>query len=37
VIMKERGWAYLAGLFVASVGVAFLFGGLLARVLAVIA
>lgn len=33
VIAKERGWRYLVGLFAGSVGVAFLLGGLLARVL----
>ncbi len=33
VILKERGWAYLIGLLVGSVGIAFLAGGLLARVL----
>jgi ferrous iron transport protein B len=33
VIAKERGWAYLAGLFAGSVGLAFLLGGVLARVL----
>jgi len=37
VILKERGWRYLAGLVAASVGGAFLVGGLLARALAVIA
>ena len=36
VIMKERGWKYLAGLFVASVGLAFLLGGVLAKLLAVV-
>lgn len=36
VILKERGWRYLAGLFAGSVGVAFLIGGLLARALEVI-
>ena len=35
VILKERGWRYLAGLSVASVGGAFLVGGLLARLLEV--
>lgn len=37
VILKERGWRYLTGLFAASIGVAFLVGGLLARALEVIA
>lgn len=37
VIFKERGWRYLAGLFASSVGIAFLLGGVLARVLEVIA
>jgi ferrous iron transport protein B len=37
VILKERGWKYLTGLIAASVGGAFLVGGLLARLLAVIA
>lgn len=36
VIVKERGWGYLAGLFASSVGAAFLIGGLLARLLEVI-
>jgi ferrous iron transport protein B len=35
VILKERGWAYLAGLAVGSITVAFLAGGVLARVLGV--
>jgi len=33
VILKERGWAYFAGLFAASIGVAFLAGGLISRVM----
>ena len=37
VILKERGWKYLAGLFAGSIGVAFLTGGLLARLLEVFA
>ncbi len=37
VILKERGWRYLVGLFAGSLGVAFLIGGLLARLLEVIA
>ncbi|MBN1193361.1 MAG: ferrous iron transporter B, partial [Coriobacteriia bacterium] len=37
VILKERGWRYLAGLFVGSVSIAFLIGGLLARALEVLA
>lgn len=36
VIVKERGWGYMAGLFASSVGLAFLVGGLLARVLGVV-
>ncbi|HEY3317708.1 MAG TPA: ferrous iron transport protein B [Coriobacteriia bacterium] len=36
VIMKERGVAYLAGLLAGSLALAFLLGGLLARLLAVI-
>lgn len=36
VILKERGWRYLVGLFAGSVGGAFLIGGLLARALEVI-
>lgn len=35
VILKERGWAYFAGLFAGSIGIAFLLGGLLARALGV--
>lgn len=37
VILKERGWGYLVGLLAASLGAAFVIGGLLARLLAVIA
>lgn len=37
VILKERGWKYLVGLFAGSIGVAFLAGGLLARLLEVFA
>lgn len=33
VVLKERGWKYLLGLFGGSVGLAFLIGGLLTRVL----
>jgi ferrous iron transport protein B len=33
VILKERGWRYLVGLFVASLGLAFLLGGIVTRVL----
>jgi ferrous iron transport protein B len=33
VILKERGWRYLAGLLVMSVGIAFAFGGVLTRLL----
>ena len=36
VILKERGWAYLAGLLAGSLGIAFLVGGLLARALGVV-
>jgi ferrous iron transport protein B len=36
VIVKERGWAYMAGLFAGSVALAFLVGGLLSRVLGVV-
>ena len=36
VILKERGVAYMAGLFVGSVGIAFLVGGLVARVIVVL-
>jgi ferrous iron transport protein B len=32
VIMKERGWRYLAFLLAASVGIAFLFGGIVYRI-----
>jgi len=34
VILKERGWRYLVGLVVGSVGLAFLLGGIVARVIA---
>ncbi|GAB4279429.1 MAG: ferrous iron transport protein B [Coriobacteriia bacterium] len=37
VILKERGWRYLVGLLVLSVSLAFAFGGVLARLLEVIA
>lgn len=33
VILKERGWAYFAGLFASSIGLAFLVGGIVARLL----
>jgi ferrous iron transport protein B len=33
VILKERGWRYLVGLFAGSIGLAFLLGGIVARVL----
>lgn len=33
VIMKERGWRYLVGLFAGSVGLAFFLGGVVAKVL----
>lgn len=36
VIWKERGWKYLVGLFAASVGLAFLLGGIVTRVLEVL-
>jgi len=36
VILKERGVAYMAGLFVGSVGIAFLVGGLVDRVIGVL-
>ena len=36
VILKERGWTYLAGLLAGSLGIAFLVGGLLARALGVV-
>ena len=35
VILKERGWAYLTGLLVGSVSIAFFVGGVLARILGV--
>jgi len=34
VILKERGWRYVVGLFAFSVGLAFLLGGVVARVIA---
>jgi ferrous iron transport protein B len=37
VILKERGWRYLVGLFAGSVGLAFLLGGLAARVIEAVA
>jgi len=36
VILKERGWRYLVGLVVGSVGLAFLLGGIVARVIALL-
>jgi ferrous iron transport protein B len=36
VILKERGWRYLAGLMVGSVGIAFLLGGIVAHALMLI-
>lgn len=36
VVLKERGWKYLLGLFAGSVGLAFLVGGLLTRALEVL-
>jgi ferrous iron transport protein B len=35
VILKERGWVYFAGLFASSIGLAFLTGGLISRLLGV--
>lgn len=37
VIVKERGWAYMAGLFVSSVAAAFAVGGLVGKLLGVFA
>ena len=36
VILKERGWRYLVGLVFGSVGLAFLLGGIVARVIALL-
>ncbi len=36
VILKERGWGYFVGVFAGSIAVAFLVGGLLARVLGIL-
>ena len=36
VIMKERGWKYLAGVFAGSIGLAFAAGGLVARLAGVV-
>jgi ferrous iron transport protein B len=36
VILKERGWRYLVGLVAGSVGLAFLLGGIVARVIALL-
>lgn len=36
VVLKERGWRYLIGLFAGSVGLAFIIGGLLTRALGVL-
>jgi ferrous iron transport protein B len=36
VILKERGWRYLAGLVVGSLGLAFFLGGIVARVIALL-
>jgi len=33
VVLKERGWGYTLGLFASSIGLAFLLGGIIARVL----
>jgi ferrous iron transport protein B len=35
VVLKERGWVYTVGLFAASVGIAFLLGGIIARTLGI--
>ena len=35
VVLKERGWAYTVGLMVGSIGFAFLFGGIVARIVGV--
>lgn len=35
VVLKERGWLYMFGLLASSIGVAFLLGGLIARVLGI--
>jgi ferrous iron transport protein B len=37
VILKERGWRYLVGLTAGSVGLAFLLGGVAARVIEAVA
>ncbi len=37
VILKERGWGYLTGLFIADITLAFLLGGIIARVLGLFA
>ena len=34
VVLKERGWAYMVGLFAFSIGLALLLGGVTAHVLA---
>jgi ferrous iron transport protein B len=36
VILKERGWGYFAGLFAGSTAIAFLVGGLIARLMGVV-
>ncbi len=36
VILKERGWRYLGGLLAGSLGIAFVVGGLLARIVGVV-
>jgi ferrous iron transport protein B len=33
VVLKERGWAYMVGLFVGSISLAFLLGGIIAHIL----
>jgi ferrous iron transport protein B len=33
VVLKERGWAYMLGLFVGSMSLAFLLGGIIAHIL----
>jgi ferrous iron transport protein B len=35
VVLKERGWAYMLGLFVGSITLAFLLGGIIAHILRV--
>jgi len=35
VVLKERGWAFTVGLFASSIGLAFLLGGIIARIVGV--